>query len=118
MTEREAIKRIIERYIDGINRNAVDDIPLADDARFEGAMLAEPRVGADAVRAHLAEVAPFVDMTLVELIVENDAAAAMIELRTVAGQTVMGAGVFRVRDGRIAHHRGFTDTHRLFTGQR
>lgn len=118
MSDRAAIQQIIERYIAGINSGDVDSIPLTDDAEFHGAMLAEPRIGAAAVREHLSEVAPFVDMTLLELIVEDDAAAAMIELRTVAGQAVTGLGLFHVHRGAIRHHRGFTDTHRLFTGQR
>ena len=118
MSDRAAIREIIERYIAGINDGNVSDIPLTDDVEFHGAMLAEPRIGEPAVREHLSTIAPFVDMTLDELIVENDAAAAMIELRTVAGQTVMGLGLFHVRDDAISHHRGFTDTHQLFTGQR
>ena len=31
---------------------------------------------------------------------------------------IIGLGLFHVRDGAIRHHRSFTDTHRLFTGQR
>ena len=118
MSDRDAIRQIIERYIAGINSGDVANIPLTDDVEFHGAMLAEPRRGAAAVREHLSEIAPFVDIELLELIVEDDAAAAMIQLRTVTDQTIIGLGLFHVRDGAIRHHRSFTDTHRLFTGQR
>ncbi|MEJ2383901.1 MAG: nuclear transport factor 2 family protein [Xanthomonadales bacterium] len=117
MNERERIQRVVEQYVEGINSNDASGIPLTDDVRFEGAMLAEPCVGEAAVRAHLAQVAPFVTMRLVGLVVEDATAAAEIELRTVNGQTLMSAGIFDIRDGCISHHRGFTDTHRLFTGQ-
>ena len=118
MTDRGAIRAIIERYVDGINDGDVTGIPLTDDVEFHGAMLAEPRIGEPAVREHLSAIAPFVDMTLAELIVEGDAAAAVIELRVVSGQNLTGLGLFHFRDGAICYHRGFTDTHQLFTGQR
>lgn len=118
MSDRAAIRQIIERYIDGINSGEVAGIPLTDDVEFQGAMLAEPKIGAPAVRQHLADIAPFADLELVELIIDGDAAAAMIELQTVTGQTLMGLGLFRFRDGAICDHRSFTDTHQLFTGQR
>jgi len=118
MSDRDAIRQVIERYVAGINSGDVAGIPLTNDVEFRGAMLAEPRIGAAAVRQHLSDIAPFVDMELGELIVEDDAAAAVIELRTVAGQTLTGLGLFRIRDGAIFQHRGFTDTHQLFTGAR
>lgn len=120
MTDRAEIRQIIERYVDGINSGNVADIPLTADVEFQGAMLAEPMIGEAAVRQHLADIAPFADMNLVDVIIDDDAAAAaaMIELHTVRGQTVMGLGLFRFRDGAIRHHRSFTDTHQLFTGAR
>jgi hypothetical protein len=118
MSDRATIRQIIERYIAGINSGEVGDIPLTDDVEFRGAMLAEPKIGEATVRQHLADIAPFADMELVDLLVDDDAAAAMIEVRTITGQNVMGLGLFRFRDGAICYHRGFTDTHQLFTGQR
>jgi hypothetical protein len=118
MTDRATIRALVERYIAAMNSGEIDDIPLTDDIEFAGAMLAEPRVGAAAVREHLSALAPFVDMELVELIVEDDAAAAVVRLRTVSGQELLSVGLFHFRDGAIRRHRGFTDTHQLFTGQR
>lgn len=116
MYNREEIQNIIELYIKGINTENVDIIPLTDDVEFHGPMLPEPLKGEAEVRNHLAQIAPFFNATLVYLIVENDTAAAMLDLETISGIRLQGAGFFRFRDGKICFDQGFSDTHRLFKG--
>ena len=116
MSGREEIQKVIDLYVEGINSENVDIIPLTEDVIFGGAMLPEPKTGEADVREHLAQVAPFFNMEVVHLIVENDSAAAMVELEAVNGLKILGAGFFRVRDGKICYDQGFFDTHRLFKG--
>lgn len=118
MSNREEIERIIGLYVEGINGNDVENIPLTADVEFHGSMLPEPKKGEAAVREHLAQTAPFLTMQVKHLIVENDTAAAMIEMEAVNGVTVEGAAFFRFREGKICFDQGFFDTHRLITGKR
>ena len=118
MDDRNSVRQAIERYVAGINANDVAGIPLTEDVEFHGAMLAEPKIGESAVREHLAQIAPFITMTLRELLIDGDRAATVVEIAAVNGVTVLGAGFFTVRDGRICRDQGFTDTHRLFAGSR
>lgn len=117
MTDKESIRQLIENYIESINTEDVDSIPLAADVEFQGSMMPEPLVGETAVREHLRQVAPFFNMQLKQLIVEDSRAAAWVSIRGVTGQQVQGAAFFQVRDGVITHDRAFFDTHGLFTGQ-
>ena len=55
MSERLEIERAINLFIEAINRNDSSRIPLTDDAVMSGPMMAEPTVGAAAVRAYLDE---------------------------------------------------------------
>lgn len=116
MSSREEIAKVIEIYIEGFNTENVDVIPLTADVEFRGPMLPEPIVGEPAVRDHLRQLAPFVNLKLVDLIVENDAAAAVMDMETINGVKMQGAGFFRIRDGAICFDQGFSDTHRLFKG--
>ena len=118
MNDANTVRQVIERYVAAINANDIAAIPLTADVEFHGAMLPEPRVGEAAVREHLAQIAPFMTMTLPDLLIDGDRAAMVVEIEPVNGVTVQGAGFFRVRDGRICYHQGFTDTHRLFAGSR
>lgn len=116
MNNREEIARIIDLYIEGVNTENVDIIPLTDDVEFRGPMLPEPIIGEPAVREHLRQITPFFNVELIYLIVENDTAAAMMDMETINGVKMQGAGFFRIRDGKICFDQGFSDTHRLFKG--
>lgn len=118
MSNREEIERVIDLYVESINGNKIDNIPLTADVEFHGSMLPEPKKGEAAVRDHLAQTAPFFTMQLKHLIVENDTAAAMLEMEAVNGVTVEGAAFFRFREGKICFDQGFFDTHQLITGKR
>ena len=113
---REEVAKAIDLYIEGINTENVDIIPLTEDVEFRGPMLPEPIIGAAEVREHLAQIAPFFNATLIYLIIEDDTAAAMLDLETISGVKMQGAGFFRIRDGAISFDQGFSDTHRLFKG--
>ena len=113
---REDIVKVIDLYIEGINTENVEIIPLTEDVEFRGPMLPEPIIGKEAVREHLAQIVPFFNLSLVYLIVENDTAAAMLDMETISGVKMQGAGFFRFRDGAICFDQGFSDTHRLFKG--
>ena len=116
MNNREEIANVIDTYIEGVNTENVDMIPLTDDVEFRGPMLSEPIIGEPAVREHLRQIAPFVKLKLVYLIVENDTAAAMLNMETINGVKMQGAGFFRIRDGAVCFDQGFSDTHRLYKG--
>jgi hypothetical protein len=116
MSSREEVAKVIDLYIEGLNSENVDMIPLTRDVEFRGPLLPEPITGEAAVREHLRQLAPFVNLKLVDLIVENDTAAAMMDMETINGVKMQGAGFFRVRDGAICFDQGFSDTHRLFKG--
>ncbi len=116
MSSRDEIANIIDTYIEGVNTENVDIIPLTEDVEFRGPMLPVPITGEHAVREHLRQIAPFVNLALIQLIVENDTAAAMMEMETINGIKMQGAGFFRIRDGKICFDQGFSDTYRLFKG--
>ena len=116
MNSREEIAKIIDLYIEGVNTENVDMIPLTEDVEFRGPMLPEPIIGESAVREHLRQITPFFNVNLIYLIVENDTAAVMLDMETVNGVKMQGAGFFRIRDGAISFDQGFSDTHRLFKG--
>ena len=116
MNNREEIQDLVELYIEAMNNDEVDTIPLTDDVEFRGAMLSEPIVGEVAVREHLRQIAPFFNTRLIYLIIENDTAAAMMDIEMVNGTNHQGAAFFRVRGGKICYDQAFFDTHRLFKG--
>ena len=56
MSSREEVAKAIDEYIEGINSEDVDMIPLTDDVEFRGPMLPEPIIGEPAVREHLRQI--------------------------------------------------------------
>lgn len=118
MNDREGIRQTIEHYVDSITSGDVESIPLTVDTEFQGAMMPQAVRGEAAVREHLRQVAPFIDMQVQQLIVEGDHAAAWLKLQGINGLEIQGAAFFEVRNGAIARNRAFFDTHALFTGQR
>jgi hypothetical protein len=117
MNTREEISQTVELYIECVNKEEIDRIPLADDVQFQGSMLPETLQGADEVRTHLSHIAPFFNMELKHLTIEGESAAAMVEIETLNGLKILGASFLKIPEGKVYYRRSFFDTHLLFTGQ-
>lgn len=117
MSDRVAIERAINLFIEAINRNDPGKIPLTEDAVMSGPMMAEPAVGAAAVRTYLAETSPFVaHLDLLKVIIEDSNAAIIVKFTGINGVVIEGARFFTFRDGKIASDKIYFDTRRLFKG--
>ena len=89
MSERMEIERAINLFIEAINRNDSSRIPLTDDVLMSGPMMAEPAVGAAAVRTYLDETSPFVaHLDLKKVIIEDDSAAIMVKFTGINGVVI------------------------------
>ena len=109
----------VEQYVAAFNANDAAGVPLTEDVVHRGPMVPDPIRGADAVRAYIGELAPFITrMVLKHLVVEGDAAAAILEFEGFNGKIVEGAEFFRFRDGRICERQAFFDTAPLMHGVR
>lgn len=111
------IRNIVDRFVAAFSDNDASAIPLTDDAVLSGPMLPQPVRGAEAVRRHIEEVAPFVSrLTLKRLVIEGDTAAVVIEFEGVNGVVIEGADFIRVRDGELCEDVAYFDTRPLLEG--
>lgn len=117
MTERKQIEQAIKCYIEAINSDNADIIPLAADVIMSGPMMPEPIHGETAVRLHLAETAPFIaQMSLKMTVIEDNNAAVIVGFEGLNGLVIEGAYFFRFTGGLICHEQVFFDTRALFLG--
>lgn len=119
MSERLKIEQAIACYIEAINTDNVDIIPLSADVVMCGPMTPEPIRGEAAVRQYLGETAPFIArMKLKMSVIENNTAAVFIEFEGLNGTVIEGAYFFRFEDGLICFDQAFFDTRLLFKGDK
>lgn len=117
MSQRSAVDRAVSLYFEGINNNNAAIIPLADDVAFTGPMQPEPITGKEAVRQHIAEIAPFVTRMDPKLsIIEDENVAVILEFEAINGVVIESVEFFRVRDGKIYFNQTFFDTRALMKG--
>jgi ketosteroid isomerase-like protein len=117
MNETDLNRAAVEQYVAAFNANDASAVPLADDAVHRGPMVPDAIRGADAVRAYIGELAPFITrMELKQLVVEGDLAAAVLAFEGFNGRIVEGAEFFRFRDGQICERQAFFDTAPLMEG--
>lgn len=117
MSGRQVIEQAIGCYIEGINTDNVDIIPLAEDVVLCGPMVPEPLRGKAAVRQYLSETTPFIarmDMKLT-VIDDNDAAVVM-EFEGLNSVVIEGVYIFRFENGLIYYDQAFFDTQLLIKG--
>ena len=119
MNERLKIEQAIKCYIEAINTDNADIIPLAADVLISGPMMPESIEGEPAVRQHLSETAPFIArMALKTTVIENDNAAVIVEFEGLNGLVMEGAYFFRFEGGLICRQQVFFDTRVLFKGEK
>lgn len=102
---------LIDQYLSVFDQNSADDLPLTDDASFDGALLDEPIIGRDNVIAFLNRVSPGVEFTQIVHRFETDKGAcleARVEFSGVDG-TLEEAHCFDIEDGKIAAVRLYYD---------
>jgi len=117
MSERKQIEQAVKCYIEAINSDNAEIIPLAADVIMSGPMMPEPIHGETAVRLHLAETAPFIaQMSLKLTVIESNNAAIIVEFEGLNGLVIEGAYFFRFTGGLICQVQVFFDTRSLFTG--
>jgi hypothetical protein len=111
------IRSTVDRFVAAFNENDASGVPLAEDVEYRGPMLVEPIRGANAVRSHLEQVAPFVSrMTLKRLVAEGEWAAMIFEFEGLNGVIIEGAEFLRIRDGEIHEDLVYFDTRPLVAG--
>ncbi len=119
MSERKQIEQAVKCYIEAINSDNADIIPLAADVIMSGPMMPEPIHGETAVRLHLAQTAPFIaQMSLKMTVIEDNNAAVIVEFEGLNGLVIEGAYFFRFTDGLISREQVFFDTRSLFMGEK
>lgn len=119
MSERQEIERAIGCYIEAINTDNADIIPLAEDVVLCGPTIPEPVQGEAAVRQYLGETAPLIArMTLKMSVIENDNAALLMEFEGLNGVITEGAYFFRFEGGLICFDQVFFDSKLLIKGVR
>lgn len=117
MSNRQVIEQAISCYLEGINTDNVDIIPLAPDVVLCGPMLPEPIRGEAAVRQYLSEISPFVVRLKMKLpIIDGDNAAIAVEFEGLNGVVIEGVYVFRFENGLIYYDQAFFDTQALVKG--
>jgi ketosteroid isomerase-like protein len=117
MNQRSDIEQAVKLFIEAINSNDASKIPLTEDVVMSGPMMAEPTVGAAAVRQYINETSPFIAlMELKTTLIDGDEAAIIMEFTGLNGVVIEGAEFFRFRDGKIASDQIFFDARRLFKG--
>ena len=118
MSERQEVERAIGCYIEAMNTENPEIIPLAPDVELRGPMIPEPICGEAAVRQYLAETAPFIArMTLKKSVIDNDGAAVFVEFEGLNGVIIEGAYFFQFADGRICYTQAYFDTRPLMKGE-
>ena len=118
MSNQAEIRSIVNRFIEAIETNDVETVPLAHDVVYSGPMMPEPLRGEARVRQHLAEVVPFVLRQRIKwMVVEDDSAAVVFGFEGLNGVRIEGAEFFRIRDGLICEDRVFFDTRPLIQGR-
>ena len=118
MTERSQIKDIIDDYIRAVNANDLSDVPFSPGVVMTGPMIPVPIEGAQAVREHLQNVAPFVKhFALLELVIEGEKAAGVFDYESINGIRFQACQFFRFENGAIAEDRVFYDTAILMRGR-
>ena len=119
MSERQEIERAIGCYIEAMNTENPEIIPLAPDVELFGPMIPEPICGEAAVRQYLGETAPFIArMTHKKSVIENDNAAVFVEFEGLNGVIIESVYFFRFADGRICHIQAYFDTRPLIKGEK
>jgi len=119
MSERQEIERAIGCYIEAMNTENPQIIPLAPDTEICGPMMPEPIEGEEAVRQYLGETAPFIArMTLKKSVIENDSAAVFVEFEGLNGVIIEGVYFFQFADGRICQIKVYFDTRPLIKGEK
>jgi ketosteroid isomerase-like protein len=117
MSERRDIEQAIASYIEAINTDNANIIPLAADAVMNGPMMPEPVHGELAIRQHIADTAPFIARIAVKTtVIENDNAAVVVVFEGLNGLKIEGAYIFRFAGGLICHVQVFFDTRFLYKG--
>jgi hypothetical protein len=100
MNETEKTRAFIQNYFDSISAGRLEDIPIADCCSYTGSMLAETIQGADAVREHIAQIAPFIDRIEVKrMVVEGTNGAVIAHLLGFGNRQVKGVVFFVVENG-------------------
>ncbi|MEO0365957.1 MAG: hypothetical protein AAF265_10725 [Pseudomonadota bacterium] len=102
---------VLDTYLSVFKTNTADDLPLADDVTFLGALLPEPIVGRDQVIVFLNRVAPSVQLTQVKQAFESPSGAcAELVFALQDGDLIMEeAHCIRIRDGEIVSIRLYFD---------
>lgn len=117
MSQTEQTKAFIRNYFDALNENAFERIPIAEDCRYTGSMLAETIQGAASVREHIKAIAPFIDHFEVRhLLAEGSSGAVIVRLSGLGRKTIEGAVFFEIVDGQLGRLDNLFDTRQLLHG--
>ena len=117
MSNRAEIEAVINQLFEALNSDDVNALPLTQNAEYSGALTPEPVIGEESVRQRLQEFAPFMlHLNAHRLIIENGAAAALIEFTGVNGVRIEGTMFIDVEQGKISRIRSIFDSRPFFAG--
>lgn len=117
MSQSEQTRAFILNYLDALNENATDRIPIAEDCQYKGSMLAETIRGAATVREHIAAIAPFIGQCeILRMVIEGGSGAVIVRLKGLGRRTIEGAIFFEVEDGQLTRMENLYDSRQLLDG--
>jgi hypothetical protein len=117
MNQTEQTRSFILDYFEALNKRAAERIPIAENCRYSGSMLAGKIRGAETVREHITNIAPFIDrFEILRLVAEGPSGAVIVRLQGLGGKTIEGAVFFEVEDGRLTRVDNLYDTRQLVNG--
>ena len=118
LSTRAQTEAVINQLFEALNSDDVSALPLAQNAEYSGGMTPEPVIGEKGVRQRLQEFAPFMlRLHAQRLIIENEAAAALIEFTGVNGVRIEGTMFIDVEQEKISRIRSVFDSRPFFAGK-
>lgn len=111
---REDVIRIVRTYIDAVQRNDAENLPIHPEIVFEGPL--GRYEGIAAFEQGLEDFVPVLKgITVVHLTADNDTCAAVLEIDTVFG-LIPFLEYFNVKDGKIVSIRAYYDPRPVLEG--
>ena len=115
MKRQAQIEALARQLFEALRSADLSEVSLAEDAEFFGAMMPKAIQGADQIRTHLAEIAPFLrDIRVLEQVAGGDAIAVRAHFQAVNGRDFEGAVFLKCRGEALHELRFLFDTRPLF----
>ena len=118
MTSRAEVEAVILKFVEALNVDDADKVPLTEDVVYHSLFSKVPIRGEDDVRDHIEQIAPFMlNETFGKMIIEGQSVAVRTSFDSVNGVHSEGVYFFEVEGDRISEVRAFFDTRPMYEGK-